>query len=222
VETRAPARLPEHPLDARLRVRADQPAAVRDLASRFDVEGRSAERNEARFAGGQLVDRCAALVEDRENRRPPYGRRVVAREVVPSRCERLFHVRRRRPRDRPLGALEGASGPRLFPLALHRAVESLAVDGELTLAGEILHEVERDPEGVVQPECLLTGHRCPGRGRAIERLLEAGETRRQHGVESLFLAAHDADDGVAVLSELRIGIGHLGDDNVDEIVEDGF
>jgi hypothetical protein len=54
--------------------------------------------------------------------------------------------------------LEGAAGAGALALRLHRAVEPLAVERELALAGEVLDEVERQAEGVVEPERLVARH----------------------------------------------------------------
>ncbi len=111
-------------------------------------------------------------------------------------------------------------GARLLALALHRALEALAVDRELTLAGEILDEVERHAERVVEPERVLARHDArAGRG-AVEDLLEPRQPGRQHGVEPVLLAADDAHDVVAPGAQLRIGVAHLGDEHVDERVQD--
>ena len=63
--------------------------------------------------------------------------------------------------------------------------------------------------------------KMPDDAAALDELLGPRDARaRQHRLEALFLAAHDLDDGVASGDQLRIGGAHLGDQHVDQPVEE--
>ncbi len=93
------------------------------------------------------------------------------------------------------------------------------IDRQLTLPGEVFHEIERNAQRVVQPESVLARHdAAAGRG-TIEDLLQSGKPGGQHGVESILLASDDAHDVVAPGAKLGVGVAHLGDDDIDERVQ---
>ena len=57
----------------------------------------------------------------------------------------------------PFFAFERTLGARLLPLAFHRALEGLAIDGHLPFAREVFDEVERHSKRVIQLERLVAG-----------------------------------------------------------------
>ena len=87
---------------------------------------------------------------------------------------------------------------------------------QAALAGDVLHEIERNAERVVEPERFVARQHLRSCRRAIERLFEARQPRREHGVEPLLFAAHDLHDRVAIAAQLRIRVAHLARRHVDE------
>ena len=106
------------------------------------------------------------------------------------------------------------------PLVGHRAVEPLAVDGDVARAGQVLDEVERHAEGVPEAE-RLASREPPGTGfRFRERRLETRQAVGEHLVELGLLLADHGDDRVAARHQLRIGRRHPLDDDLDEVMQE--
>ena len=92
---------------------------------------------------------------------------------------------------------------------------------EPTLAGEVLREIERDTERVVEAEHRVARHdRSAGRLDAVQQFLEAGQPAREHRIEPVLLGADGTNDRVALADELRIARAHLAHDDVDECVQE--
>ncbi len=195
VEPRASCRIPQHALHAGFRaVGAEQPPLVRDLASRLEVERRSRQRD---VAPGPLFERCppnSFLVEKADHRHTRQRCRLVPRELVPGPREAFLALRRNRHGQPLRSSLERAARTRPFPLAFHGTLEPLVIDCEPALAREVVHEVEWDAEGVIEPEGLLARHRPPCAFRAIERLLQPRQAGCQHCIEPVLFAPDDPDD----------------------------
>jgi hypothetical protein len=67
-------------------------------------------------------------------------------------------------------------------------------------AGEILDEVDREAEGVVQAEHLLAGHDARAARGTVEHVFEARQTRGEHRVEPFLFRPDGADDRIALTS----------------------
>ena len=104
---------------------------------------------------------------------------------------------------------------RLGPLTLgaHLGVEAGDVDGDVSLAGDLLRQLEREPVGVVQEE--RRGTRQLGTV-AAQLVFEDRQAVLQRLAEPLFLAGEDADDEVAVLGDVGVGTAHDVDRGLDE------
>ncbi len=104
---------------------------------------------------------------------------------------------------------------RLGSLALrpHLGVEAGDVDGDVALAGDLFGELEREPVRVVKQE-----RGRPGQLGAIaaQLVFEDRQTVLQRLAEPLFLAGQDADDEVAVLGDVGVGVAHDVDRGLDE------
>ena len=97
---------------------------------------------------------------------------VVARELIAGASSAVARPRRGERELVRLLRLERAARARPLALALHRALEALAVDRQAALAGDVLHEVERHAERVVEPERGVAGQRRASPrppGRALPR-----------------------------------------------------
>src|SRR5207247_6187932 len=136
------------------------------------------------------------LVPERDDPNLGYAHRVVALELV---IHAEVGIVERQRELGGLGTLEAAARPSSLPLLLHRAVESLPVDGEPALRCEVLHEIERNAQRVVQPERVVAADDLAAartRG-AVEDLLEPRQARREHRVEAVLLAPAHLHDRIA-------------------------
>ena len=104
---------------------------------------------------------------------------------------------------------------RLGPLALrlHLGIETGDVDGDVALAGDLFGQLQREPVGVVQQE--------RGRTRqlgaiAAQLVFEDRQAVLQRLAEALFLAGQHADDEVAVLGDVGVGVAHDVDGGLDQ------
>src|SRR5205814_6357676 len=100
--------------------------------------------------------------------------------------------------------LEGAPRARAFALSLHGALVAFAIDGQASLRGEVLHEVERHTERVVQAKRFVARNDLRTSRRAIEHLFESRQTGGQNRIEPLLPAADDLDDSRTSAAQPRI------------------
>ena len=153
-------------------------ADVRHLSAGFDVERRLPERRVALGPFRQLLHLPPLLVEQRNHRRAFHRRRRVSLEAIAGRAQPCWDSSDAEDELLAFLALEGAFRARLFLLSLHRALEAFAIDGDVPLAGEILDEIERHAERVVQLERFVT-RRSDGLAtalRARQQVLEPGHS----------------------------------------------
>jgi hypothetical protein len=184
-------------LDGENALRTLQCATVTDLAAGLGIERRFVEDDDTQFALAQLLDGAAVAVE-REHRAAVLERLVPVeggfRAAVFERCRHA----------------ELAGGARLLLLLRHRRIESGDIDPHPTLATDVGRQVERETEGVVQPE----------RGPPVEDA--AVGQRREFAVEDAhamldgleeahLLLPQNLDDTRLLAEQLGIGAAHLGD-----------
>src|SRR5262249_34809388 len=132
-------------------------------SARFEVERRLRSDDEPCLTGLQLLDLLAMLVEEGRDRHVLHARCCVALEALARALDRLtLGVGRELQRLNSL-LLERAARARSLPLAFHRPLETRAIDRELPLAREILDEVDRHAERVIEPEHVFARD-CPRGG----------------------------------------------------------
>ena len=169
-------------------LRADELAAVADLAAGLGVERRAIEHYRARVAAGQRL-RLRSLFVQRDNLRRERERFIAVKLGLAARVLQSS------------GGDELGRGARALALLRHGGLESRHVDHHAALAADIGGEVHREAIRVVQAE-----HRV-----AIEQPLAARERRLEHahavlkrlGEALLFLLEHIGD---AVLGAAQLGI----------------
>ena len=185
-------------------------ALVANLAARFRIERGVVQHHHAGLARVHFLHRCAI----HKQRRHPRG---FAHEllVAVERCLVAGVV------ERAGGHLELAGRACLLALAVHGGVKGRFVDDHVVLAADVLRQVQRETVGVVQLEGQF----------AVEHLGTRGLQLAQRGVEDrhavldgleearLFRTQH-FDHTVARLAQLRIGLAHLRDEVVHELVEE--
>ena len=112
---------------------------------------------------------------------------------------------------------------RLGPPALlgHLRLEAGEVDGDATLGGDLLGQLEREAVRVVESERGRSGQRPTRRTRwsSAELALEDREAVAQRVAEVLLLLAEHADDEVALAGDVGIGVAHHVDRDVGELGE---
>ena len=155
-------------------------ARVRHLAAGFEVERRPLEHDDSRLSRPRARrSGCRARVEQRDDRRRRRPASACSLEAVAGRRAPPASSSDANANSCVFLRLERAARARPLALAFHRALVAFAVDRQPALAGEVLHEVERHAERVVQPERLVArdDRRACGR-RAVERLPRAWAGRR--------------------------------------------
>ena len=96
----------------------------------------------------------------------------------------------------------------------HRRIEARGVDVDAALPGDLLRELEREAERVVQAERDVATQDL--RLAQLRDLLVEDREAVAHGLaEVLLLAHHDARDEVTVALELGIGVDHHADRLID-------
>src|SRR5262249_5687014 len=158
------------------------------------IKRRPLEDDEPLLTFAKLRDLTPVGVEHGHDRNAADGRRRVALEPI---------ARREREGAARVGAIaeflrfprvERTAHSRTFALRLHCAVVALAIDPEAALPGEVLHEVERYAERVVQAERLVSAkHAIAGR-RAVERFFETGQSVCEDRIETVLFGADDLHD----------------------------
>ena len=219
VHARPAGRDPRHVLDTGSCGRTGQRAGVGHLAAGLDIERRARQHDKARLALSQRLRLPTRFVEQRDDLRIFRCRCRIAVEHVRGGEQRRTGSVAGVSEAVDLLRLERAGRPSALALDLHGAVEPLAIDGQTALGGQVLDEVDRHTQRVVEAEHVLAGDDPRSRRGAIEHLLESGEAVGQHRVETLFLGSHRPDDGVAVRAQLGVDASHLGDQDVDEAVQ---
>src|SRR5690348_16990251 len=125
-----------------------KPSAIAYLSTGFGVEGCVIEDDLALLAGFELSYPLTALADDRQNFTVigtslaiPFklGFRELLIDGVGGLLGRAF----------PGGASAGA-------LLLHRMIKSFLIECDTLVASRILHKIQRESEGVVQLESILT------------------------------------------------------------------
>ena len=182
-------------------------AAVADLTATLGIEGRVIEHDDHVVAGTRTLHRRAVDVDRGDAR-------VLAHQVLVA-----VEGGGRAVVFQTLRHLELGLGAGLFALALHRRVETGAVDRDAALAADVGRQVQREAEGVVQLE----------RGFAVERAHAAGQRTFQdlHAVgdgleEAFLLLAKHLSDAQLVALQLGIGLAHLVRQRSDQRVEEGL
>ncbi len=97
-------------------------------------------------------------------------------------------------------------------LGRHLALEAGQVDIDRTLAGDLLRQLEWESVGVVQQE----GRGAREAGARRELVVEDHEPGLQRVAEALLLTGEHADDEVAVLDHVGIGVAHHVDRSLDQ------
>ncbi len=194
-----------------------QHADVGDLAARFDVERCPIQHHRSLVSGVERLNLLPVAVEECHHPCRGVGR-LVPDELVSERLERPAARIARENDAAALLRVERAGRPRAVALGFHRRLVRLAVDRQASLLGQVLGEVERHTERVVEAEDLVAGHGLrSGCRHAVEQVFELGQARGEHGVEPFLLGADGADDRVTVARQFRIGGAHLADDRVDQV-----
>ena len=120
-----------------------------------------------------------------------------------------------------VGVLPVDSPGRLGAPALlgHLRLEPGEVDGDTTFGGDLLGQLEREAERVVEGEGGRSGQRAGGRLVVGELALEDRQTVAQRVAEVLLLLAEHADDEVALAGDVGIGVAHHVDGDLGELGE---
>jgi hypothetical protein len=139
-----------------------------------------------------------------------HDRALGVQVVVPD--ERRWW-RARVPTDRHL--LRGVPGA--GPLLFEQLGEPVRVHGEPRLGGELLRELQGEPEGVRELERVVPSHTTLF-GPSL-RLLEQHQPLAERRGEPVLLRPRDLPDERLVLPELGIGVTERGDDRRDHRVE---
>ena len=204
--------------------------------------GRRRPACRCRTPGRRLRGRTASVRARRSRwRRPrsavdqaPARRRAAPGSASPAPSTRVVAEERRRPTSRQrrrgvsagssafLPAVEGAPRARLLAAACRSPRSKPSASKRSAGAGgEVLDEVARHAVGVVELERLVAGDHAARRAACCSIISSSrGRPPAEHRVEALFLAADHLHDGVAAGHQLGIGGAHLGDQHVDQPVEE--
>ena len=105
--------------------------------------------------------------------------------------------------------LKGGRFLRALPLLVHQTVETLFVDGQPSLAGHQLGQVQRETVRVVQEEGHVAGENLFTRREESRRfLLENLEPAVQSATETLLFGLDHPLDQVLALPDLRVEVAH--------------
>ena len=137
-----------------------------ETGRRTQIERRDIERHEAVEPAGVRPPACATR-RTGQHMRVLHSRRGVAFEPIAREAESVGDRRIAEREFLGLLAVERTLRARLLPLRLHGGIERGPVDRQLPLAREVLDEVQRQAERVVEAEGLVARHRTadPSRSR---------------------------------------------------------
>ncbi len=196
--------------DVHLHAGAGQGAVVTDLATGLGVERSLVGQHDDVITGLGTLHRAAVL----EN--GDHGEVVGLQAVIPEedgRLERGDQIGRQ-----GHATTELAGRARGLALGVHCGVEALDVHGQVTLARDVLGEIEREAVGVVQAERIHAGdHAVADLGRDVVENLHA---RIQRFSKTLFLGLQGAHDGVDLGRQFGIGHAHLLDQGRHQLAEE--
>src|SRR5690606_16302877 len=109
---------------------------------------------------------------------------------------------------------------RSLPLGLKLPFEALEVDTVTLLGRHQLREIDREAEGVIEPENL--GTRDDSTLARGQNLVEPTHALVDRGEEPLLLLPGDPQDVLAAPDKLRMNGSHPIDDRVHDVYECGF
>ena len=203
--------------DFRRSVRAAQEAPVADLPAALRIEGRLLQDHFARFAGSERGDPGRGApglrgIGGAEGGGHP-GAVGLGRVVAEEPGLQAPH------RGPVRGGLAGPgagptlpTAPRALPLLAHPLLEAVPVHRESALPRHFLHQVEGQPEGVVEAEGVRTGDLAgPGFAAGGEDAVQPGHGGGEGAGEPLLFEREDPADQVARPVEFGPGGFHLGD-----------
>src|SRR5262245_17478249 len=171
MSTRAAWHEPNHAPDGRARPSITKKlTAIRHLAARFDIKRRPVQHDVAVSASRKFLDLSAVLVEHGLDLGVFDVSCRIPKELIWQTLEPLLLLVRLILERHSLFRLEGAAGARALALRLHRLFERILIDAQSTLLGQVLGEVERHAQGVVETEHFLAGDDLRSRlDRAIQQ-----------------------------------------------------
>ncbi|OPZ59193.1 MAG: hypothetical protein BWY87_01126 [Deltaproteobacteria bacterium ADurb.Bin510] len=196
-------------------VGAGHQAGVADLAAGFAVVGRAVQHGQAFFALLEDLDRLA--VQGLERQDGAAGLQVVVTHEVDVQVLVKIVV--------GLGylAVEARRGPRQLALLLHLGLEAILVHGEALLGGDVLGQIEREAEGIVELEGGFAGDDLAAfKFKLVHDIGQQTQTLVEGLEETLFLGQDDLLDEVAALLEFGVGRSHLVHDLERHLVEEAL
>ena len=188
------------------RIPGDEHAAVADLAAALGVERRRVEDHLALLARAQCLHRILAAEKCHD---------AAAAALVLVAGEGGLAL------DRDAGAQvdpELARRPRPGPLLLHRRLEPGLVDREATLARDVVRQVHREAEGVVQAEDRLARNLLAR--QLADRAVEQRHALRERLGEALLFLLQHALDVRALRAQLGIRVAHFLVERGHDLVEE--
>ena len=189
-------------------------AAIAHLTAALGIEGRLVDDDLDLFA---LARARAAGAADQQRAHPGAAAQLG---VAPERAAQVGREPSVDLRDaRVAAALPGRARP--LALGLHRRVKPVLVERHAAAAQDVLGQVEREAEGVVEAERGLAREpllAAPAGRR--ELVLEQREPLRERLEEAALLALDPVEDVGAPLAELGVGAAHGVDRRVGDLEQE--
>ena len=180
----------------------DDAAGIAHLAAGFGIERRLVGDQRHLVARLRAVYRLA--VHHQRHDLALGGILGIAQKLGGARL--LANVEPYRLGRRVTGPGPGGAGGGL--LARHRGIEGGGIDAAALAAQDVLRQVQREAESVVQLEGDIAGQRAAG-AQTAGFLLQQLQPAIQHLLEAVFLQLQRLDDQRLGAQQLRIGLAHL-------------